>query len=146
MAQMIEVGEKPNLVRSARAEGVLYLSPHTLSVIDAGTVKKGDPFAVAQVAAIQAVKDTPRILPLCHPIPVTGVEAALEIVNGGVRAECQVSCDYKTGVEMEALTGVTTALLTVWDMVKYLEKDSDGQYPATRIEGVRVIEKRKGAS
>ncbi len=144
MAQMVEVGTKSDVVRFAVAEGYLRLQQATLEAIRNGTVKKGMPFEVAKVAAIQAVKDTPRIVPLCHPIPVTGVEVELEESNGRVRVACKVSCDYKTGVEMEALTGVSAALLTVWDMVKYLEKDQGGQYPSTCIEAIQVIEKYKG--
>ncbi len=146
MAEMVEVGAKPEVARTARAEGWLYLQSHTREAIAEGRVKKGDPFAVAKVAAIQAVKDTPRILPLCHPIPVTGVEVELRLETEAVYAAVEVSCCYKTGVEMEALTGVAAALLTVWDMTKYLEKDAQGQYPATRMEHLRVVTKTKGES
>jgi cyclic pyranopterin phosphate synthase len=142
---MVEVGRKPEVLRQATAEGRLLLQPGTVAVIRAGTVKKGDPVATARVAAIQAVKDTPRILPLCHPIPITGVDSEIVVDDDGVTARVSVSAVYRTGVEMEALTAVCAALLTVWDMTKYLEKDAGGQYPSTRIEGVRVIEKIKQA-
>ena len=143
MAEMVEVGLKPEVLRQAHAEGRLLLQPATVAEIRAGTTKKGDPIATARVAAIQAVKDTPRILPLCHPIPITGVDSEITVDDDGVTARVSVSTVYKTGVEMEALTAVAAALLTVWDMTKYLEKDAQGQYPATRIEGVHVIEKVK---
>ena len=143
MAEMVEVGDKPEVQRSATAEGFLHLQPETLQQINSGQIKKGDPLCVAKVAAIQAVKDTPRILPLCHPIPITGVDVEMVVEERGVSVRCRVSCCYKTGVEMEALTGVSAALLTVWDMVKYLEKDANGQYPDTRIETIRVCEKIK---
>lgn len=144
MAQMVEVGRKPEVLRTAQAEGRLRLLPETVFAIRAGKVKKGDPIAVAKVAAIQAVKETPRILPLCHPIPITGVEVELEVDDQGVTARCEVSTVYRTGVEMEALTAVSVALLTVWDMTKYIEKDEGGQYPETRIEDVHVVRKHKG--
>ncbi len=144
MAQMVQVGEKPEVLREAAAEGWLKLQDRTLATIQAGEVKKGDPLQVARVAAIQAVKDTPRILPLCHPIPITGIDVEVTLRRDRVYARVDVTAVYKTGVEMEALTAVSAALLTVWDMVKYLEKDGDGQYPDTRIEEIRVVHKRKG--
>ncbi|MDX1593554.1 MAG: cyclic pyranopterin monophosphate synthase MoaC [Gammaproteobacteria bacterium] len=140
---MVEVGRKPEVLRNATAEGRLLLQPGTIAEIRAGTTKKGDPIATARVAAIQAVKETPRLLPLCHPIPITGVETALTVEDDGVTATVTVSAVYRTGVEMEALTAVSTALLTVWDMTKYLEKDAGGQYPSTRIENLHVVEKVK---
>ena len=143
MAEMVEVGRKPEVLRQASAEGRLLLLPETVAAIRGGTIKKGDPIATAKVAAIQAVKDTPRILPLCHPIPITGVDSEILVEDTGVIARVAVSTVYRTGVEMEALTAVSAALLTVWDMTKYLEKDVGGQYPSTRIEGVRVIKKFK---
>lgn len=144
MAQMVEVGNKPPVNREAFAEGFLYLSANTLGAIRAGQIKKGDPMQVAKVAAIQAVKDTPRFLPLCHPIPITGVDVDIELQDERVRLACRVSCHYKTGVEMEALTAVAAGLLCIWDMTKYLEKDAQGQYPDTQIRNIRVIRKIKG--
>jgi cyclic pyranopterin phosphate synthase len=107
-------------------------------------VKKGDVFTTARLAAILAVKDTPRLIPLCHPIPITGLEVNFEIDGRRVRAVVTVTSVGKTGVEMEALTGVAAALLNVWDMVKYLEKDVTGNYPETEIENIMVLEKNKG--
>ena len=143
MAQMVEVGAKPEVSRVATAEGWLVLQPTTIQAITEGTVKKGDPLQVAKVAAIQAVKETPRTLPLCHPIPITGVEVEVTVQGDRETTTYLTPCTYKTGVEMEALNAVSAALLTVWDMTKYLEKDEDGQYPDTRLEQIRVVRKRK---
>jgi cyclic pyranopterin phosphate synthase len=99
--------------------------------------------SVAKVAGIMAAKNTYQIIPLCHQIPLEAVEVNVEVEDSGVRVRSYVKAHYKTGVEMEALVATTTALLTVWDMVKKYEKDERGQYPETRIEYVRVIEKRK---
>ncbi len=143
MAQMVEVSAKKEVKREAWAEGELILQADTLAAIRLGNIKKGDPLQVARVAAIQAVKDTPRILPLCHPIPITGVDVEIQVLEKSVRVTCRVSCCYKTGVEMEALTAVSAALLCIWDMTKYMEKDGHGQYPDTRMENIRVIKKLK---
>jgi cyclic pyranopterin monophosphate synthase len=143
-ARMVDVAGKPVVARSATAEGFLHVSPGTLKALKEGTVKKGDPIPVARTAAIMAVKRTPDLIPLCHPIPITGVDVDVTVKSTGVAVTVTVRADYRTGVEMEALTAVTVALLTVWDMTKYLEKDEDGQYPHARISDVRVVEKRKG--
>jgi cyclic pyranopterin phosphate synthase len=100
--------------------------------------------ATARVAAIQAVKETSHLIPMCHPLPVGGVSVDFREEDEYIEARVVVRTYGKTGVEMEALTGVGIGLLTVWDMVKSAEKDAQGQYPVTRIEGIRVIEKRKG--
>ena len=143
MVQMVEVGDKPAVKRTAKAEGWLVLKPESIAAIAEGRIKKGDPLTVAKVAAIQAVKDTPRILPLCHPLPVSGVDVDLILEGNRVHATVQATVCYKTGLEMEALTAVAAALLTVWDMTKYLEKDCDGQYPGTSIQDLRVVSKKK---
>lgn len=140
----MEITEKPPLGRRAVATGTIRLKESTVEAIKNGKVKKGDVLTVARVAAIQAVKETPRQIPMCHPIPITGVEVAFELLSDRVRATVAVTSVGKTGVEMEALAGVSAALLNVWDMVKYLEKDETGNYPSTRIEEIRVVEKRKG--
>jgi cyclic pyranopterin phosphate synthase len=141
---MVEITEKPPVGRRAVASGTIRLKETTIEAIKSGEVKKGDVLTVARVAAIQAVKETPRQIPMCHPIPITGVEVAFELLSGQVRATVVVTSVGKTGVEMEALAGVSAALLNVWDMVKSREKDETGNYPATRIEEIRVVEKRKG--
>jgi cyclic pyranopterin phosphate synthase len=144
MSKMIDVSDKNMVERVATAEGEILLSKESIEAIKSGTIKKGDVLNTAKVAAIQAVKETPAILPLCHPIPIEYVNVEHVIGEDKITSTCTVKVHYKTGVEMEALTGVSVALLTIWDMVKYLEKDENGQYPLTKIENIRVIEKRKG--
>jgi cyclic pyranopterin phosphate synthase len=141
---MVDIADKESVPRTAEAVGRITLSKETIEVIMAGKVKKGDPLAVAEVACIQAVKRTPDLIPMCHQIPLSSVDASFILGEDYVEARCRVSATYKTGVEMEALTGVSVALLNIWDMVKYLEKDEGGQYPSTKITDIRVIEKRKG--
>jgi cyclic pyranopterin phosphate synthase len=143
---MVDVSEKEVVARSATAEGFLELSRTSVEAIRSRTVRKGDVLEVARVAALWGVKHTPSVVPHCHPIPVTAADIDIRVEDSGVRVTCQVKADYRTGVEMEALTGASAALLTVWDMVKYLEKDDDGQYPGTRIRDVRVVEKVKGGA
>jgi cyclic pyranopterin phosphate synthase len=106
-------------------------------------VEKGDPIPAAEIAGLSAVKRTPELLPHCHPIPITGSRVTVTRTRSGVRAEAEVEALYRTGVEMEALVGVTIALLTVWDMVKYLEKDTSGAYPTTRLGPIQVVAKEK---
>jgi cyclic pyranopterin phosphate synthase len=95
------------------------------------------------VAATAAVKKTPDLIPLCHLLQITGVDVDFEFHEGEIEAIVEVRSIGKTGVEMEAITGVSVALLTIWDMVKAIEKDEQGQYPTTEIRGIKVIEKRK---
>jgi cyclic pyranopterin phosphate synthase len=142
--RMADISEKEVVHRTAEAVGRIKLKEQTVDAIRKGKVAKGDPLAAAEVACVLAVKRTPETIPLCHPVPITSVDAEFTLEDGFIEARCRVSADYKTGVEMESLTGVTTALLTIWDMVKYIEKDEAGQYPTTAITDVRVTEKRKG--
>ncbi len=141
---MVDIRTKPDVPRRAVAEGVIRLRPRTLAAIRAGRVEKGDPVAAAEVAGLQAIKSTWQTLPHCHPIPLTSAAVEFELGKDRVVCRTTVEATYKTGVEMEALYGVSVALLTVWDMVKSLEKDARGQYPAARIEAVRVVSKEKG--
>ena len=141
--KMVEVGHKDVVYRKAVAKGRISLKPETIKLIKEGKTKKGNVIATAQIAGILAVKKTPELIPLCHPIPLTGVDITFEFGEDYIEATCEVRAHYKTGVEMEALTGVTVALLTIWDMVKAVEKDENGQYPFTRIEDVHVLEKVK---
>jgi cyclic pyranopterin phosphate synthase len=143
LAGMVDITEKPAVFRKASAAGSIRLQEATIDAIKSGRVKKGDVLTTARLAAILAVKDTPRLIPLCHPIPITGLEVNFEIEGRRVRATVTVTSVGKTGVEMEALTGVAAALLNVWDMVKYLEKDETGNYPETMIEEIMVTDKRK---
>jgi cyclic pyranopterin phosphate synthase len=143
LAGMVDITEKPPVFRKATATGAIRLQVATVEAIKKGQVKKGDVLTTARLAAILAVKDTPSLIPLCHQIPISGLEVNFEFEERRVRATVTVTSVGKTGVEMEALTGVAVALLNVWDMVKYLEKDETGNYPGTGIEEIIVIEKRK---
>jgi cyclic pyranopterin phosphate synthase len=142
--RMVDVSEKDVIKRYAEASGNIVLKAKTIKEIQDGTIKKGNVLAVSETAGILAAKKTSEIIPLCHQIPLTSVEVFFNLNKTGVHATCRVSANYVTGVEMEALVGVTTALLSIWDMVKYLEKDTGGQYPDARLENIRVIDKRKG--
>ena len=140
---MVDVSGKPPVTRRAVATGRIRLRPETVRLIREGAVEKGDVLQVAAVAAVMAVKETPRIVPLCHPIPIHRVRPSFRLGPDYVEATVEVVTRAETGVEMEALTGVSAALLAVWDMVKKYEKDEQGQYPYTRIEEIRVITKEK---
>ncbi len=140
-AQMVDVGGKPDTRRSASAKGTLLLRPDTIDAIRENSIEKGEVLPTARIGAIRAVKHTWEQIPMCHQIPITNVDTAFELDNGAVSLSVTVETIGKTGCEMEALQGVTTGLNVVWDMVKAAEKDDDGQYPVTRIEGVRVTDK-----
>ncbi len=141
---MVDVSEKREVSRLARAAGDIILSEETVEKIRTGNVEKGNVFATARVAAILAIKKTPEIIPMCHQIPITAIDVDFEIDKGMISVEVKVRTVGKTGVEMEALTGVSAALLTIWDMVKSAEKDESGNYPNTSIQNIRVLEKIKG--
>ena len=141
--QMVDVGAKPDTKRRAVATGRIHLRTETVDAIRADRVGKGDVLATARVGAIQAVKHTWETIPMCHGIPITNVETAFDLGDETITLEVTVETTGKTGCEMEALEGVTTGLNVIWDMVKAIEKDQEGQYPETRIEDVRVVEKRK---
>lgn len=141
--KMVEIGHKDTVFRKAVAKGRIRLKPETIKLIQEGKTKKGNVIATAQIAGILAVKRTWELIPLCHPIPLTGVDISFEFGEDYIEATCEVRAYYKTGVEMEALTGVSVALLTIWDMIKAVEKDSTGQYPFARIEEIKVVEKVK---
>jgi len=141
--RMVGVGHKPDVLRVAVAEGKIALRPETLRRVREGRVKKGDPLLIAQLAGILAAKKTPELVPLCHPIPITKVDVELQVQEDGILARARVEAVAKTGVEMEALTAVSAALLAVWDVVKQYEKDEAGQYPHTRITDIRVVSKLK---
>jgi len=141
---MIDVTGKPVVRRMAEAAGKIILSPGTIKKMEEGEIKKGDPFLVAEVAAMNAAKQTHLLIPHCHQIPLDTVKVTFEIVEAIVEAKCLVRSQARTGVEMEALIGVSVALNTLWDMVKYLEKNEQGQYPSTMITDIRVLKKEKG--
>jgi len=141
---MIDISDKKIIMRRAKAKGEIKLKKETIKAIKEKKVKKGDVFTVARVAGLNAVKNTSMLIPMCHPVPVSAVNIDFDVRENSIICVCEVKAEYKTGVEMEALTGATVALLTIWDMVKYLEKDENGQYPGTRITNVEVVEKMKG--
>jgi len=140
-AHMVDVSAKPVTDRVAVAEGCVVMTPETLAHVTAGTAKKGDVLGIARVAAIMGAKRTSDLIPLCHPLPITKVSVELtpDASLPGVRIEATVKTSGQTGVEMEALTAVTTAALTIYDMLKAVEK-------SMRIEGVRVVLKDGGKS
>ena len=141
-AQMVDVGAKPDSARRAVARGEIRLRESTIEAIREDEIEKGDVLTTARIGAVRAVKHTWETIPLCHGIPITNIETDFAI-DDRVTLTVAVETTGKTGCEMEALQGVTTGLNTVWDMTKAAEKDSDGQYPNTAIEGVRVVEKEK---
>ncbi|OGD45769.1 molybdenum cofactor biosynthesis protein C [Candidatus Bathyarchaeota archaeon RBG_16_48_13] len=141
---MIDITSKPEIYREAVAQGSIKLRPETVRRIREGSIEKGDPLSVAKVAGILAAKNTSSLIPLCHPLPLTNVEVDLEIADEStVKVEATVKTRAQTGVEMEALTAASVALLTIWDMTKKYEKDDQGQYPTTKIESIRVVRKIK---
>lgn len=142
--KMVDISQKNPTVREARASGKITLKEATIDLIKKNAIEKGDVLTVARVAAIQAVKRTHEIIPLCHPIPIEHVSVDFDVGDRDISVEVSVKAFAKTGVEMEALTGVSTALLTIWDMTKKYEKDESGQYPTTLIKELRVVEKHKG--
>lgn len=122
-ANMVDVGAKPDQVRIAKASGFIILQPETVQLIKENLVKKGDVITVAEIAGIQAAKETPRLIPLCHNLIITKVEVKGYLMDNGIRIESLVKCTGKTGVEMEALTAVSVALLTIYDMCKAVDKN-----------------------
>ena len=121
-AVMVDVGDKEIQVRIARAEGHINLTPETIRLINENLLKKGDVLTVSQLAGISAAKRTSELIPLCHNIVLENVRVELEVDSSGVKALSEVKCTGKTGVEMEALTAVSVALLTVYDMCKAVDK------------------------
>ena len=141
--QMVEVGEKPPQIRKAIATGKIKLKEKTISLIEKQEIKKGNVLTTAQIATIQGVKNTSSMIPLCHPLSITGIEVDFELKVNEIICTVSVNSQGQTGVEMEAITGVSIGLLTIWDMVKAVEKNEDGQYPDTAITDIRVIKKEK---
>ncbi|MBC7121291.1 MAG: cyclic pyranopterin monophosphate synthase MoaC [Candidatus Methanosuratus sp.] len=141
---MADIGEKPPVPRVATAGGSIRLKTKTIELIKSNSIEKGDVLAVARVAAIQAAKRTSENIPLCHPIPVDHISVDFTIGCDSIECIVRVGAVAKTGVEMEALSGVVGALLTIWDMTKKYEKDERGQYPETFISEIRVLNKYKG--
>jgi len=141
---MVDITAKPETYRMARAVGRIRLRSETVNLIREGRIEKGDPLHTAKIAGILAAKMTSNLIPLCHPIPITNIKIEARIIDDStVEVEASVKTRAQTGVEMEALVAVATALLTIWDMTKQYEKDERGQYPHTMIEGIRVLQKVK---
>ena len=138
-ARMVDVSAKAETKREALAEGRILIASPALDAIRAGSVKKGDVLAVARIAGIMAAKKTAELIPLCHPLPISGVTLDLELEADGIRATARVVTTYTTGIEMEAMTAVSVALLTVYDMAKALDR-------GMRIEGIRLLSKTGGKS
>ncbi len=140
---MIDISEKEDNVRISIAEGIIKLRKDTLEAVKKGEIIKGDVLNTAATSAILAVKKTPELIPMCHPISISSISIDYEFIKNGIKVTCEVKSVGKTGVEMEALTGVAIALLTIWDMVKSMEKDETGNYPEICITDIRVISKIK---
>ena len=138
-AKMVDVGEKPISQRTAVAAGRVLVNEHTFALIQSGGMKKGDVLTVAQIAGVMGAKRTPDIIPMCHPILMDGInlELHLDEQRKSVEIRASVSCDGRTGVEMEALTAVATAALTVYDMCKAVQRD-------LVITDIRLVEKTGG--
>lgn len=140
-AHMVDVGAKAETARVARARGSIRMQPETLALLARGDAKKGDVLGIARIAAIQASKRTAELIPLCHPVPLTRVAAEFVIDTAGQRVTCEVTAQTvgRTGVEMEALTAVAVALLTIYDMLKAVDR-------GMVIESVQLLEKSGGKS
>jgi cyclic pyranopterin monophosphate synthase len=142
--KMVDVSGKPEVLREATATGTIKLKPETIAFIREGKIAKGDPLQTAKVAGILAAKKCSELVPLCHPLPITRVDVEAKVAGDQTVEVCAfVKTKAQTGVEMEALTAVSVALLTVWDMTKQYEKDAAGQYPSTAIENIHVVKKFK---
>jgi len=140
-ARMVDVSAKPDTERMAIAKGEVLMRPETLALIQSGTLKKGDLLTVAQLAGVMAAKRTAELIPLCHPLPLSHISVELELDPAlpGVQIKATTRSTGKTGVEMEALTAVSVAALTVYDMAKAVEK-------TMRIQNIRLVEKHGGQS
>jgi cyclic pyranopterin phosphate synthase len=135
-ARMVNVGHKPNQRRRAVAEGKLVCAPATIRALKKNALPKGDVLTVAQIAGIQAAKRTAQLIPLCHPLALNHVELIFRVRRAAIEIVCTTETSAPTGVELEALTGVSVAALTLYDMCKAVDKKM-------RIEGIRVVKKIK---
>jgi cyclic pyranopterin phosphate synthase len=138
-SRMVDVSEKDQTRRLARAEAFVEMSPATLKLLRANKLPKGNPLETVRIAGIHAAKKTSDLIPLCHPLPLTHVDVSVTIVKGGVRLESTASTKAETGVEMEALTAAAVAALTLYDMCKAVEK-------GITIGNIRLLEKTGGKS
>jgi cyclic pyranopterin phosphate synthase len=137
-AEMVDVSAKPISARQATASGHITLKPETVQLISENKIAKGNVFATARIAGIQAAKQTPQLIPLCHGLNLTHVDLELSLGAGLVEVKCTARTAAQTGVEMEALTGVSVALLTIYDMCKAVDKEME-------ISGIRLLSKTKSA-
>ncbi|MFZ3374620.1 MAG: cyclic pyranopterin monophosphate synthase MoaC [Chthoniobacterales bacterium] len=135
-AQMVDVSAKPLSARTAIATGKIRLQPETVDLISENRIAKGDVFATARIAGIQAAKQTPQLIPLCHTLPLSEVKVDIVTSNEGAEVKCTARTVAQTGVEMEALTGVSVTLLTIYDMCKSVDKEMT-------ISDIRLVEKTK---
>ena len=135
-ANMVDVGHKPIQQRVAKAEGKIFVNPETLNLVNSNMIKKGDVLSVAEIAGIQGAKNTSSLIPLCHPLLLSKVEVKATVEKNSVAVEATVKTTGQTGVEMEALTGVSVALLTIYDMCKAVDKEM-------KIGEITLIEKTK---
>jgi cyclic pyranopterin monophosphate synthase len=135
-AQVVDVSAKPMSARTAIATGKIRLQPETVDLISENRIAKGDVFATARIAGIQAAKQTPQLIPLCHTLPLSDVKVDIVTSNDGAEVKCTARTVAQTGVEMEALTGVSVALLTIYDMCKAVDKEM-------RISDIQLIDKSK---
>ena len=139
-AHMVDVGKKEVTQRSAQAQAVLTMKPETLKMIVEGTMPKGDVFACARIAGIMAAKRTSDLIPMCHPLPIDGVEVAIRAISETeVRIVSTLRCTHKTGIEMEALTAASVAALTIYDMCKAVDR-------GMRIDQILLLHKTGGKS
>ena len=143
-ARMVDISAKKEVLRRAVASGEIKLRQQTMEAIKNHKVEKGEVLETARIAAVMAIKQTSAVIPMCHNIPITGIDIRFNTGLETIEALVEVISTGKTGVEMEALHGVSVALLTIWDMVKSAEKDGTGNYPVTQIRNIRVLEKSKG--
>lgn len=136
-ANMVEISNKEIVSRTAKARGKIYLSEETLKLIKENNIKKGEVLSVARIAGIMGAKQTSNLIPLCHNINIEKVSVDFIIEKDGITIESYCKCNYKTGIEMESLTAVSIAALTIWDMCKAVDKNM-------RISDIKLIEKTKG--
>jgi cyclic pyranopterin phosphate synthase len=135
-ANMVDVANKADQMRTARAQGFIRLQKETLLLIRENALKKGDVLTTAEIAGIQGAKKTSELIPLCHPLMITKLEVKTELLEDGIRVESFAKCIGKTGIEMEALTAVNIALLTIYDMCKAVDKQM-------KMENIELLEKKK---
>jgi cyclic pyranopterin phosphate synthase len=133
---MVDVGNKPDQIRTAKAEGKIKLNPATVKLIRENQLKKGDVLTIAEIAGIQGGKKTSELIPLCHPLQITKMEVKAKLVKDGVIVTSLAKCTGKTGIEMEVITAVSVALITIYDMCKAVDKNME-------IGEIRLVEKLK---